>query len=154
MFRHPGAGYQNCGLGKDVPFNDTTRDVDVYGWRGDIVRLIECKANNAGAELEEGDVKKFFTETVPSFLAWMKVTGQAFKTCKAQLWTTGRIGQKAQDEFDTLRLKSNVQAKLLAMDDIEAVIPSNFRSKGVDLLNSIRAYQPKNNEAPGAYLKS
>src|SRR5262249_53494295 len=136
-------GYQDCGLGKDVAFGDTTRDVDVYGWRGDLVRLIECKANNAGADLAEGDVQKFFTETVPSFLAWANASGREVKTCKAQLWTTGQIGQKAQDEFARLRLKSNIQAKLLATNDIEAVIPSKLRQKGLELLNNIRAYQPK-----------
>jgi hypothetical protein len=146
-------GYQDCGLGKDVAFDDTTRDVDVFGWRGDIVRVIECKANNAGADLSEGDVKKFFTEAVPSFVAWANESGREVKTCKAELWTTGQIGQKAEDEFAKLRLKSNVHAKLLTMDDIKAVIPSKLRQKGLELLNNIRAYQPKDNEAPGAYSK-
>jgi hypothetical protein len=146
-------GYQECGLGKDVAFGDTTRDVDVYGWRGDILRVIECKANNAVADLADGDVKKFFTETVPSFVAWANASGRNVNTCKAQLWTTGRIGPKAEDEFVKLRLKSNVQAKLLTMDDIKSVIPSGLRQKGLELLENIRAYQPKDTEAPGAYFK-
>src|ERR1700733_374034 len=146
-------GYQDCGLGKDVPFGETTRDVDVYGWRGDLVRVIECKANNAAAELADGDVTKFFTQTVPSFLAWAKASGREVTTCKAELWTTGQIGQKALDEYDKLRLKANVQAKLLAMEDIEEVIPPNLRRKGLDLLNNIRACQPKDSEAARAHFK-
>ena len=146
-------GYQDCGLGKDVAFGDTTRDVDVYGWRGDIVGLVECKANNAAADLADGDVKKFFTETVPSFVAWANASGRQVKTCKAQLWTTGQIGRNAADEFAELRLKSNVEAKLLAMDDIKAIIPSKLLQRGLELLENIRAYQPKDNDAPGAYAK-
>jgi hypothetical protein len=135
-------GYHDCGIGKDVAYKDTTRDVDVYGWRGDIARLIECKANNAGAELDEGDVRKFFTETVPSFLSWARESGREIKKCKAQLWTTGKIGQRSQAEFNELRLNSIVEAKLLTMDDITAIIPTKLRPKGLELLNNIRAYQP------------
>jgi hypothetical protein len=136
-------GYQDCGIGKDVAYKDTTRDVDVYGWRGEIARVIECKANNAEADLDEGDVKKFFTETVPSFLSWARESGREIKTCKAELWTTGNIGQRSQDEFDKLQLNSIVEAKLLTMDDITANIPPKLRPKGRELLNNIRACQPK-----------
>ncbi len=146
-------GYYDCGMGKDVAYKDTTRDVDVYGWRSDIARVIECKANNTGADLDEGDVRKFFTQTVPSFLTWAHASGREIKKCKAQLWTTGKIGQKAQAEFDRLRLKSIVEPKLLTMDDIPAIIPPKLRPKGLELLNNIRAYQPKENEAPGAFFK-
>jgi hypothetical protein len=146
-------GYQDCGLGKDVAFGDTTREVDVFGWRGDTARVIECKANNAGSDLAEGDVKKFFTETVPSFVAWANKSGRDVKTCKAQLWTTGRIGERAEDEFAKLRLKSNIDAKLLTMNEIKDVIPTKLRQKGLELLNNIRAYQPNDYQASGAYFK-
>ena len=59
----------------------------------------------------------------------------------------------AQNVVGTIVPAQRFKAAQPAMDDIKAVTPSKLRQKGLDLLNNIRTYQPKDNEAPGAYFK-
>ena len=114
-------GWEDVRLGLVVPFNNTKRDIDVIGKRGgeDEICLVECKAAQETKELDPADVRKFFTETVPAALkSHTNVT-----KCQAELWTTGRIGQRAKAELASLSLSKRVDTKLREKTDIISLVP-------------------------------
>ena len=115
-------GWENVELGLVVPFKDTKRDVDVIGRRGgeDKICLVECKAAHETKELDPEHVSKFFTETVP---ATLKVFTNVTK-CQAEIWTTGRIGERAQATLASLELRKGVGATLREKTDILSLVPT------------------------------
>ena len=115
-------GWENVQLGRVVRFQDTERDVDVMGTRGgeDEIYLVECKAAHEAKELDPAHVLKFFTETVPAAL---KVFTNVTK-CQAEIWTTGRIGERAQATLASLELRKCVRATLQEKTDILSLVPT------------------------------
>ena len=109
-------------LGRRVRFQNTTRDVDVVGKRNgeEEIYLVECKAEHETKELKPEYVRKFFTETVPAALK----SFTNVRKCKAEIWTTGLVGKRAQAELVTLLLSNRVDAKLLEKADIISLVPS------------------------------
>ena len=131
-------GYQNVGLNQKVPFMSTVREVDVYGNCGDDVCLIECKAYHGKKLIPPEDVKKFYSETVPAFLKWWeKRNGRVPKQCRAEIWTTGRIGSEAKRQFDRTEVRQSVAKKIRDCDSILDYLPSTIRDRCSQLLKTI-----------------
>jgi len=136
-------GYEDITMGTDAPFLETTRDIDVHGRRGDVAAITECKAIVDANELKGGEVTKFFTETVPAFAKWHRKKHGNFTELKAQLWTTGQIGNEAQEAFDSLSIANEISADIKDREAIIAVIPRQLKERLQKLLTSIA--MPTNN---------
>lgn len=121
-------GWEDVRLGVDVPFDQTTRDVDVLGMRhGETeFRAIECKAHRKDIEVPPSEVKKFFTETVPALVKARSGKG-ARPTVHVEFWTTGIVGVDAQRAFKECKLGKHVKARLLGLEDVLKAIPSNLK---------------------------
>jgi hypothetical protein len=131
-------GFQSAGLSKNVPFGDTSREVDVYGHRGDMVYVIECKAIGENKALTAPEVKKFYTETVPAYLGWLRQRGDSPKSCQAEIWSTGRVGIEASEELAKLKLGTITTARLRDGDEVASLLPTRLKVRGGALLNAIR----------------
>jgi hypothetical protein len=139
-------GWQSAGLGQRVDFDGkTTRDVDVYGWRNGDVRLIECKAAHSEKELAPTDVKRFFCETVPAYLKWVRHRGDNPSKCIAEMWTTGKITE-AQRTLSDLQLSSVIEPAILDRAAVTERLSPKIKERGALLLNDISLYQPKDAE--------
>ena len=87
--------------------------------------LVECKAEHGTKELKPEYVRKFFTETVPAALKYFtNIKKCNVKKCKAEMWTTGLVGERAQAELANLRLPKRVDAQLLEKADIISLVPA------------------------------
>ena len=120
-------GWVGVELSRQVPFQNTTRDVDVVGKRDgeEEICLVECKAEHGTKELKPEYVRKFFTETVPAALKYFtNVKKCNVKKCQAEIWTTGLVGERAQAELANLRLPKRVDAQLLEKADIISLVPA------------------------------
>jgi hypothetical protein len=134
-------GCEGVGMALDVPFEQTTRDVDVYGSRGDDLWIIECKANAAEKELDSEDVRKFFTQTVPAFVHHRRSSGMDthFDRVVAEIWTTGSVGSAALNELEQANLAVNVQAGIMNQQEVVERTPANrhLRRRVHELLTAI-----------------
>lgn len=132
-------GYEGVTLGQDVPFQgQRTRDVDVFGNRGDDVIVVECKAHHERKELTREEVKKFFTETVPAFRAWWtKKQGRQPRKCTAQMWTSGQVGRDAEEMLQGLALKANLDPALVGPSKIIERLPSSLKTRAVGILDAL-----------------
>ena len=101
-------GWEDIALRRTFRYGDTKREVDVVGklGGGSQIYLVECKAAHKTKELDPADVHKFFTETVPAALKYFTDAS----VCKAELWTTGLIGERAQDTLAGISLSKRVRA--------------------------------------------
>ena len=117
-------GWEDVRLGLSVPFNDSRRDVDVIGKRSgeDEIHVVECKAAHEEKELDPAHVLKFFTETVPAVLRYFQNT----KNCRAEIWTTGRVGDDARSALADISLAKRVEPALLGKADIISLVPSTL----------------------------
>ena len=107
----------------DVPFQHTSRDVDVYGERKDDVLVLECKALTDGKELSPEDVRKFYTETLP---AYVRTLAKRPKNVFAEIWTTGKVGEAAQEALKSISLAANVVPVLRDGDKVRQLVPSKL----------------------------
>jgi len=131
-------GYECVELGRIVPWKDTTRDVDVFGFRDDELRILECKAYHKHKSIPPEDVTKFFTQTVPALKKWIVAKGmRKFKTCRAEIWTTGPLGNKARDELYQLKAPKTDEWKMVRGTDLEGLLPDSIRERGLELLHAI-----------------
>lgn len=131
-------GFATPELGRIVPWNDTTRDVDVFAIRGDDeLRIVECKAYHRRKSLLDSDVRKFFTETVPALKRWLKEKDRAFTKCIAEIWTTGPKGKNAELALKELASPRGDTWMLRRMDAMHNEIPKRIRDRGVKLLETI-----------------
>ena len=130
-------GYQPTTLGQIVPYGNTVRDVDVYGFRGDQLRIVECKAYHGGKSITPDEVKKFFTETVPALKNWLRTKGQQFGTCFAEIWTTGTKGKDAGDALYKLSRPKGDTWGIRRRDEICDYAPKLVKDRALQLLNSI-----------------
>ena len=130
-------GYANLELGRVVPWRDTTRDVDVFAVRGDELRIVECKAYHRRKSIDQADVRKFFTQTVPALKKWMRQTDRMFARCTAEIWTTGPKGKDADETLHALRPPNGDIWDLRRMRDMHEEIPKRIRNRSIKLLESI-----------------
>ena len=117
----------------------TSRDVDVLGFKGDELRIVECKAYHKKKSLLPEDVSKFFCETVPAAKKQLRQQHRSFETCKAEIWTTGPIGEKAQSELNGLSMPSGERRELVSVGNRSDLFPQAIRSRGTELLKLIAA---------------
>lgn len=130
-------GFESVELGRIVPWQETTRDVDVFAVRGDELRIIECKAYHRKKSISGEEVRKFFTQTVPALKQWMRQTDRRFSTCTASIWTTGPIGKDAGDTLYKLPRSNGDVWDIRRMSDLYDDIPRNIRERSIQLLESI-----------------
>jgi hypothetical protein len=130
-------GFESVELGRIVPWNDTTRDVDVFAVRDGKLRAIECKAYHRRKSISGEEVRKFFTQTVPALKRWMRKTERLFSTCTASIWTTGPIGNDARDALYELSLPKGDEWDIKRMSDLYDGIPPSIRERSIKLLDSI-----------------
>ena len=114
-------GWYEPQLGALFSADGVERDVDVLGKRngGRDIYLVECKAEHEAKELEPEYVNKFFKETVPTALKAFPDT----QSCLAELWTTGRVGERAREAFARLKVRETICAKIVDRDEILRRIP-------------------------------
>ncbi len=122
-------GWDEVQIGLKVPFQKTEREIDVTGHRNsqDQVYIIECKAEAGNKSLDPADVRKFYTETVPSYIT-AKCNNRMPTACFAEMWTTGQVGSDAIAVLNEIRLKSFIRPRLVAHDEIKNQIPHNLQS--------------------------
>lgn len=134
-------GWESVGLNLDVPFSsaegETTRDVDVYGVKGDEARVVECKAYHSAKEVTSEEVRKFFTETIPAYVNEHRRRGFQIKKCRAEIWTTGRFGEDAVTSLKALKLGVHVEPVLCTTTDIKGMLSSKLGPRCADLLKEI-----------------
>lgn len=106
-------GYGELAFGTVVPFQKTTRDVDVHARKQNELTVIESKAYHAKKPLDPSEVTKFFTETLPSFVTWWRARNgnREPDRVRAEIWTTGAIGKDAENKLAELKLKPYVEPK-------------------------------------------
>jgi len=135
-------GYESVELGRMVPWRNTRRDVDVFGFSGDELRVVECKAYHRRKSLLVEDVSKFFTQTVPALKKWLRATGgREFTSCRAEIWTTGPLGNDARGELFRLKAPKGDDWKLIPRDKIKVMLPKQIKVRCVDLLDTIAMEQ-------------
>jgi hypothetical protein len=134
-------GYDQVELGRIVPWKQTTRDVDAWGLRGDELRIIECKAYHEKKSVASGEVRKFFTETVPACKDWLRSTSRSFKQCTAEIWTTGAKGKEAGDVLYKLNRPKTDTWAICRIKEIKPLLPDSIRTRSLELLNSIATAQ-------------
>ena len=131
-------GCEGVGLALDVPFQQTTRDVDVYGRRGNELWIIECKAIAANKDLDPADVRKFYAETLPAYVRYYRSRESApFEKVIAEVWTTGKVCGTAMQELGEITIASNVQARIRGYQEIVDQTPSGVRGRIEELLTAI-----------------
>ncbi len=139
-------GYEQIEMGRIVPYKSTSRDVDVFGIRGDELRVIECKAYHRRRSVPEDEVRKFFTETLPALKKWLRHNGRDFRQCTAEVWTTGPLGNEARDALYELKHAKNDTWKLMRTDDLTKLIPKPIRSRSIELLKAIAVAETEERE--------
>jgi hypothetical protein len=149
------SGYDDVALQRNVPFGSTTRDVDVHGRLKDDIAVIECKAYHAKKYVDTSELKKFYTETVPSFAKWWSVRNdnRAPSKVRAQFWTTGRFYADAVKYVGELSLKSNVVPELWDRGRIEAELSADIRKRTRELLSAIADTGDEGGELPATASK-
>jgi hypothetical protein len=133
-------GYEGVEMGCNVPFKESTRDVDVFGRRGKVLRVVECKALTARKELESCDVRKFYLETLPAFQTWYsrkRGMENSVEKIQAEIWTTGEIGFDAKQQLNDLQLATYIERGIKTSKDIETEIPTELRERIQKLLTAI-----------------
>jgi hypothetical protein len=122
-------GWEEVRMNFTVPFETTTREIDVTGHRDshDKLYIVECKAEAANKKLDPDYVRRFFSETVPAYIK-AEYTGRMPSFCSAEIWTTGKVGGDAIAAMHEIKMKSFIQPKLLEHDDVKKEIPHNLES--------------------------
>ena len=105
------------------------REVDVSGQKNswDDVCIIECKAEAANKPLDGQYVRKFFTETVPAFLA-AKCPVRKPSHCRAEIWTTGIVTDAARNALNDLSISKCITAALVGRDQLKERLPRPLQS--------------------------
>jgi hypothetical protein len=132
-------GYDDVELGRIVPWENTKRDVDVFGLGGkeDELRIIECKAYHGKKSLSADDVVKFFTETVPALKKRLREQGRGFSKCHAEIWTTGPLGREAREKRYSLNPPKAETWEMLSGNDVRNALPQLLRRRGAELIDAI-----------------
>jgi hypothetical protein len=122
-------GWEEVQMGLKVPFQNSEREIDVTGHKDshDQLFIIECKAEAANKSLDPEDVRHFFSETVPAYIN-AKYSGRMPKNCAAEIWTTGQVGSDAIAALNETKMKSFIQPRLRAHEEVKKEIPHNLQS--------------------------
>ncbi len=126
-------GWEEVQLNLKVPFKlpegETEREVDVSGQKNawDDLCIIECKAEAANKVLDGKHVRKFFTETVPAFLA-AKCAARNPSHCHAEIWTTGIVTDVARNALKEISIRKCVTPALLGRDELIRRLPRPLHS--------------------------
>lgn len=134
-------GYDSVELGRVAPWQNTTRDIDAFGMRGDELRVVECKAYHRSKSLAAEDVTKFFTQAVPALKKLLRVQGRVFTSCTAEIWTTGPLGRQAREALHTLQRPGRDIWELRALEAVQELLPASIRERGKELLSNIAMAQ-------------
>lgn len=143
-------GYERVELGRIATWQNTTRDIDAFGFRGDQLRVVECKAYHRKKSIPEGEVKKFFTETLPALKKMLRDQGNKFSSCVAELWTTGPLGREARDELYKLKRPEGDTWTLIPGDQVQQLLPNSIKQRGTELLSNIAMEETQDEDAPEA----
>lgn len=122
-------GYENIHLNlKATTESGEEREIDVCGEKngGEELLILECKAEAINKVLDPSYVRKFYTETVPAYLRTK--SGRTIRECRAEIWTTGQVGEDARQALAEISLKPFVKPALLGHDDVKKQIPSTLSS--------------------------
>jgi hypothetical protein len=122
-------GYENIQLNLKVRLkNGQEREADVTGDKsgGEKLFILECKAEAANKPLDSSYVRKFYTETVPAYVA-SKQNGNLLE-CRAEIWTTGVISSDAQNALNETKLNPLIKPALLSREDIKNRVPKKLAS--------------------------
>ena len=132
-------GYGELAFGTIVPFQKTTRDVDVHARKQNELTVIESKAYHAKKPLDPSEVKKFFTETLPSYIAWWRARNgnREPDRVRAEIWTTGSIGKDAEDKLAELNLKPYVVPKFCGQKEMLEGLSFEIGSRMGQFLSAI-----------------
>lgn len=130
-------GYEQVEMGRIAPWQNTTRDVDAFGLRGDELRVVECKAYHKNKSVPEDEVKKFFTETLPALKKWLRDQGKMFSKCRAEIWTTGPLGREARDALYKLTKPNGDEWGMFRGQEIQNLLPTSIKQRGIQLLSAI-----------------
>jgi hypothetical protein len=122
-------GWEDVQMGLKVPFQNSEREIDVNGHKDshDQLYIVECKAEAANKSLDPEDVRRFFLETVRAFIK-AKCNDRMPKHCAAEIWTTGQVGSDAIAALNEIKLKSFIQPRLRAREEVKKEIPHNLQS--------------------------
>src|SRR5262249_21740057 len=132
-------GYEGVELGRIVPWDETKRDIDVFGFRGegDELRIIECKAYHKKKSVPADEVMKFFTETVPALKKQLRAQGKHFSVCTAELWTTGPLGREAREKLHSLSPPKGDTWTMLKGDDVHDLLRRAVKKRATEMLDAI-----------------
>jgi hypothetical protein len=130
-------GYEQVNFGRVVPWENTKRDVDAFGIRADELRVIECKAYGGKKSVTPGEIRKFFTQTVPALKGWLLKTNRPFRECNAEIWTTGTFGTSARQELQSLKPPHGDSWTVKTTDELKETLPVSLKERSVELLESI-----------------
>lgn len=126
-------GWSSIILNGQHPFRptrgaETTRELDVFGRRGDEIYAVECKAEYSDKSLDPGYVQKFFCETVPSMVRMVteRKGGRMPDRVFAEIWTTGKVGNDAHDALSALSLGKHIEARLRDAGSIKSLVPADL----------------------------
>jgi len=127
-------GFENVEIRRQVPLprlggSVVTRDVDVCGDRNGHTECfaVECKAESGDKELDPSFVNKFYKETLKAYLADRKSFGPP-TSCRAEIWTTGKVGKDAIATLKQIKLKSFTSARLLDRTAVEKELTAGTKA--------------------------
>ncbi|MCA9038259.1 MAG: hypothetical protein KDA91_24205 [Planctomycetaceae bacterium] len=124
-------------IGKLVPWKETERDIDAFGFQGDNLTVIECKANVRDNCPRDYEIRKFFTESVPALKKWLR-TQRTINRCKAELWTTGTVTSEAQQLVEALQpKKGNDKYSIRSLREMQQEFPVSIRNRIMQLGDAI-----------------
>ncbi|MGE3342105.1 MAG: hypothetical protein AB7L71_01620 [Vicinamibacterales bacterium] len=123
-----GNGWEDVRVGISVPFQKTSRDIDVSGMRdgGRSAILIECKAHRSDKPLSVAALRKFFHETVPAFMSKRQDEGWPIEHCNAEMWTTSEMTAEARSALSEIKLNHRVVPAIRDVAEIERSIPQSM----------------------------
>lgn len=151
-------GCHGIRLGLDAPFFDpqlgimSSRDVDVYGIRGDKAWVVECKAYHSAKAVDYSEVKRFYAEVVPAFIDWYRKEGRRLTECYAEFWTTGRITDEVRAKLTVLLEEVryprgvNVKTRLRSGSEVQNHLPHDLSKQCGRLLDAIATHESPEDE--------
>lgn len=88
--------------------------------------------------MPEGDVNKFFLETVPALKSYLRKNDVHFEMCNAEIWTSGNRGTEAENALAKIKMKaSQDEFSVLNRKRVLALLPQPIRTTAEKLINDI-----------------
>ena len=84
------------------------------------------------------EVEKFYTQTVPAFVKWWtQKEGRPPAECRAEIWTTGRLGRAARGKLAELQLKGTVRPQMHDRAGVVGLLPWELEGRGTSMVSAI-----------------